>query len=117
MPQRRRQRDQRGAVENGVDRSEALGIKFEQVAAAQLDALDRAVFGSEGLHCFSGQVDAHDPMALGGEPDHVKALAGERHENAAAWCQRESRPVMRQRLVRRGLVEADLVALPALQPE
>jgi len=119
---RRRQCDQRGAVEHGVDRAELACVECKEIATAQIDSLLPGLrrggeLRIELLHGKLRQFDADDLMTALREPQQVVALAGQRHEHAAACGQCECGPVAIQRRVRCVLVEADLVALPALVPE
>ena len=63
------------------------------------------------------QLGADDTVAAHRQPDHVEALAAERHVDASARCHIERRPAAFEERMRSGLMKSDLTGLPASMPE
>ncbi len=126
-----RQGDQRGAIEHRVAIAQQVRIQPERVAEDQFDPArlvmaavmrvadfgPQAVFGEELRDREFRQFDAEHAMALRREPGHVQRFPRQWHEHLRARGHAERGPVLEQQRRRRGLVEADLVVLPALMPE
>ena len=126
-----RQGDQRGAIEHRVAIAQQVRIQPERVAEDQFDPArlvmaavmrvadlgPQAVLGEELRDREFRQFDAEHAMALRREPGHVQRFPRQWHEHLRARGHAERRPVLEQQRRRRGLVEADLVVVPALVPK
>lgn len=126
-----RQGGEGGAVVDAVDLPE-VGLGQGEVVAAEdgeaavlpegeaaLPALDRlqAVLAEECLDRDGAQLDANHLMALLDQPEHVQALAAQRHEYPAAPGQLEAGPEAAEQGVDRLLVEGGSAFAPEPQPE
>ncbi|MCB9536731.1 MAG: hypothetical protein H6704_10815 [Myxococcales bacterium] len=124
-----RQRDHRGAVEDGVDRAQPVGTQREEVGRPEGAAAGRAAdaargvldggleiaLGEEGDAGQIDQLDADDAVEARGQEVHVAGLAAQGHQHRAAAA--EVVGVGDQVAVGLGLMKADAALGPALGPE
>ncbi|MNP29753.1 hypothetical protein D3C76_1227900 [compost metagenome] len=71
------------------------------------------MLSEEVLHSPLRQLDAQHLQPLPCQPEHVQALAAQRHKHPRARRHTQRRPVLLEVGVDPGLMKADLIAIPA----